>query len=244
MSSLDGSGCSQFQNGTWKAFSLRSSQLWPLSCSSDFFWFNGERSKAKTKAPQNQPTGVLASLLWSTGKHSSVQCRAVPNIPGAGAQGKNTSRVWQKPTQHCKAITLQLKTSKFLNNKLKKKAKNQSRTPDLGRPLVFSKVPSCTTKGLLCGCVAMPSPVMINKIPLPGLNPNPMPVANAQISSHPGVGTHVWPLEMGSGLFREEILGSYLPWIWARKQVPNGPSLLHHRLLSSQRNAVQVKGQY
>lgn len=55
--------------------------------------------KAKTKVPQNQPTGILASLFWNISKYSSAQGRTVPNT--FGVQSKNTStgpHTWASPS--------------------------------------------------------------------------------------------------------------------------------------------------
>lgn len=55
--------------------------------------------KAKqTKAPQNQPTGILALLFWNISKYSLAQGRTVPN--NFGVQSKNTStgpQTWASP---------------------------------------------------------------------------------------------------------------------------------------------------
>lgn len=79
----------------------------------------------------------------------------------------------------------------------------------------------------MCGHPNSQVQVMINKIWPPGLTIYPHANSSLLVSPHTG-GNTIQLLEVGSGLFGEEILGTYLSWMWSREQDPNAPILLAH----------------
>ena len=57
------------------------------------------------------------SIRWGGGMGWEVRERCKRNGTYVYPSGLIHAEVWQKPTQHCKAIILQLKISKSVNNK-------------------------------------------------------------------------------------------------------------------------------